>query len=178
MALDSNGLRIHLERQKRVAEKIAALWRCEWGSMGEFNPIDVFFMRKREIFAFAEIRTKQDVLSDKSIVFVDFDKWLNMRVAGMALRLPVHYIAAYVNGIWIADLGHVEIDRYRIMQRGRRDRPQMRNDYCPVIEIPAGVFKQIVPLSDDIFADVLPSQPAQPVQQQHAPIDPALSTFL
>ena len=131
-------------REGKIAEKVAAAWKCEAHRMGPYSPFDIYFIRDTRLCAFAEIRSRIDrELRTFPTVLIDLDKWFPLMQSEIYLKVPAFYIIAYSDGIFFLRLAEVDVSRYPITFKGRKDRPQAKNDLSPVIEIPSGLFKPI-----------------------------------
>ena len=139
---DAGWFRRHKKHEAQVADWLAARRNYTWRSMGEFHPIDVYFLKDDIIHSLVEIRTRRNLwVRQERFVLMDLDKWFSLMQAEIALHLPSFYVVAARDGVWYVRVGALEVQDFRIVLRGRRDRPHMPNDVCPVLEIPAAKFQ-------------------------------------
>jgi len=143
----------HLARQRIVADRIAAEWKCAWGQMGPYSPFDVYLMRDKAIVSLVEIRTRRDrTCGAFPTVLIDLDKWFSLMQAEIGLHLPALYVVAFTDGIWWVRIGSLPVNEFKINYRGRTDRPEAANDLSPVIEVPSMTFRRLCS-SDGVFED-------------------------
>jgi hypothetical protein len=143
----------HLARQKVVADRLAAKWRCEWGQMGPYSPFDVYMLRERKVHALVEIRTRRDIAHDSHpYVLIDLDKWFHLMQCEIGLQLPGLYAVAFTDGIYYVRIGALPVNDYRLLYCGRKDRPEAANDMSPVVQVPNGQFRW-VDTSEGVFED-------------------------
>ena len=143
----------HVARQTAVAEKLAQAWNAEYGSFGQYAPIDVYFMRNKNIVSMAEIRTRRDrECNTFGTVLIDLDKWFHLMQAEIGLAMPAMYVVTFTDGIWYVRIGTLAVNNFKIKYRGRTDRPEAPNDMSPVIEVPSSMFVRVCG-SDGVFEE-------------------------
>ncbi len=143
----------HLIRQKVVAERIARRFKCEWHEMGPYSPFDVYLIRDREIKALVEIKTREDrELNSFSSVMINLDKWFTLMQAEVGLGIAGLFVVAFTDGIWYVRIGQLPVRGFKIVYRGRTDRPDAKNDVMPAIEVPSNQFTRVCD-SDGVFED-------------------------
>ena len=142
---------VNEKRERPVADKLAARWRCEWAAMGPYSPMDVYFMRSRQLTAIAEIRTRNAAYSDQAVIWLSMSKWFHMSQCEMCLALPAFYVMAFIDGIYQARIGELPVHTARKVQGGRTDRTAP-NDLAPAILVPAKWFKLVCD-SSGVFED-------------------------
>lgn len=125
-----------LDREVKVAALIAAHFKRSFGRMGEFMPYDTYFMLGGRMTSVAEIRTRHQRFEDDDRLMIDIDKWHALLMAEVGLRIPAHYIVAFLDGIWWGRIGTLPVNEYEYRVTGRRDRVGFPNDLCPVIQMP------------------------------------------
>jgi len=141
----------HANREKVVADKIAAEWKCEWEQMGPYSPFDVYLRRGKDMLAIVEIRTRRDrECYSFPTVLLDMDKWFSLMQAEIGLGLRSLYVIAFTDGIWYVRIGRLPVREFVMSWRGRKDRPEAANDLSPVIEVPTSYFRRICD-SDGVF---------------------------
>lgn len=151
-----------VERERRVAERVAKAWRCEWGRMGRFSPVDVYLMRERTILAFAEIKTRPVDLP-KPTVLLDMHKWFALMQVEIALNKLGFYVVAFLDGIFFVRIGTLPVHTCALVHTGRTDR-HTSADQRPAIAVPTAAFTRLGD-STAIFQspqEVLPLYPPWP----------------
>lgn len=142
---------VHVAREQEIAARLAAAWRCDWQQMGPYSPFDVYLLREKRIVAFAEIKTRGDrACHTFPTVMINLDKWFTLMQAEIGLSIAGLFVVAFSDGIWWVRIGTLPVNHYKICYRGRADRPAVKNDVMPSVEVPSGEFKRLC-ASDGIF---------------------------
>lgn len=130
-----------VERECRVATKLAAAWRCDWGRLGQYSPVDVYLMRKSEILAFAEIKTRPVPLP-RPTVLLDIHKWFALIQVEVTLAKLAFYVVAFLDGIFFVRIGTLPVHTCALVHTGRTDR-QTSADQRPAIAVPTAAFTRL-----------------------------------
>lgn len=138
-------------QERKVAEKVSRVWKCDWASIGLYGPFDIYFMRDRCPIAIAEIKVKNQKFNDFPNLFFDLHKWMYLFVAEITC-LPAFYIACLQDGIYWVRAGDVPVAGMKWLVTGRTDREDVFSDQRPTLLIPTSYFKFLCD-SDGVFEE-------------------------
>ena len=131
------------ETERKVAEHMSVVWKCDYSSMGPYSPYDICFTRKGVLSAIAEIKDRTNRERDTyPTVCLNLDKWFTLIQCELFLGKPAFYIVQFKDGIYFLRIGEVEINQYKISYKGRVDRGE-KNDQRLAVDIPSELFKAV-----------------------------------
>lgn len=112
--------------------------------------IDLYFRHGRNIKWVAEFRSREESIDKWNEVFIDQDKYQQLKWCEECQHIPAFYVAAYLDGLYATRIKNLVVSDCRKSLTGRWDRTHIKNQVCPTIVVPAERFDRLCS-SDGVF---------------------------
>ncbi len=132
-------------RESEITEVLCKAWNCTSGSLGPYSPFDRYLYKNSKLSAIIEIKARQNrALKTFDTVYLNLDKYFSLLIGELQLRVPSLYVVAFSDGIYYVKIGQIPAAELNIFIKGREDRPDVKTDVRPALQIPINYFRPVM----------------------------------
>ena len=131
----------HLANQQRVADRLAAHWRCDLVVFSKLSGVDYYTERDGRMVGLVEIKCRNQTTTEHDTVILAVRKWFVLMFASFGLNVPALFVVNFTDGLGWCHVSDVDATRHMIGGRANRGGRAARTDREPIIRVPVALFR-------------------------------------
>lgn len=121
--------------EREVAAMLESAWKCKVHQYRmPYSPIDFYAEKGGKMAALLELKTRSHASTQYPTVFLNFRKWIALRMATTGTGVPAIFVVRFTDGLYYINVA--EVDARRMIIGGCKRIVKANQDIEPVIEVP------------------------------------------